>query len=75
MNYANDAFQNGLSTRSFEQAAYALYFAIKYDFDNGFGVIAGVNNIFGEKYNVYQNGNSYIPAEKANYYVGAKYEF
>lgn len=33
MNYANDAFQNGLSTRSFEQAAYALYFAIKYDFD------------------------------------------
>lgn len=49
--------------------------ALKYSFENGFGIIAGVNNIFGEKYNVYQNGNSYIPAEKANYYVGAKYEF
>ena len=49
--------------------------AVEYGFENGFGIIAGVNNVFGEKYNVYQNGNAYIPAEEASYYIGAKYEF
>lgn len=31
--YANCAYQNGIDTRNFEQSAYALFFAIKYEFE------------------------------------------
>ena len=53
---------------------------MKYGFDNGIQLIAGINNLFNEKYNEYQSTNkagitSYIPADEINYYVGLKYEF
>ncbi|MCP1225669.1 TonB-dependent receptor [Sebaldella sp. S0638] len=53
---------------------------VKYGFDNGIHLIAGVNNLFNKKYNEYQNTNragitNYIPADEINYYIGLKYEF
>ena len=56
-------------------------FAVSYDFENGIGIIAGVNNIFNEKYNTYQSTSrttgitEYKPADETNYYVGVRYVF
>ena len=56
-------------------------FVVSYDFENGIGIIAGVNNIFNEKYNTYQSTSTstgvteYKPADEINYYVGVRYAF
>ena len=56
-------------------------FVVSYDFENGIGIIAGVNNIFNEKYNTYQSTSTstgvteYKPADETNYYVGVRYAF
>ena len=56
-------------------------FVVSYDFENGIGIIAGVNNLFNEKYNTYQSTSTstgvteYKPADEINYYVGVRYAF
>ena len=54
---------------------------LKYKHKNGFGLNAGVKNIFNKKYNVAQGKDPltgstvYSPADERTYYIGASYEF
>ena len=74
-------FSNAEDSRGKKIDAYTTTdLVVKYGFDNGIQLIAGVNNLFNEKYNEYQSTaktgvTSYIPADEINYYVGLKYEF
>lgn len=48
---------------------------VSYRHENGLGIDAGVKNVFGKKYNLFQNGDSYKPAGERQYYLGVSYEF
>ena len=48
---------------------------LKYKHQSGFGINAGVKNVFGKKYYRYKNGDSYIPEAERTYYVGVSYNF
>ena len=54
---------------------------LKYKHKNGFGLNAGVKNVFNKKYNVAQGKDPltgstvYSPADERTYYIGASYEF
>ena len=48
---------------------------LKYKHKNGFGLNAGVKNVFNKKYYRYKNEDSYIPEAERTYYVGVSYNF
>ena len=54
---------------------------LKYKHQSGFGLTAGVKNVFNKKYNVSQTTNTltgvttYFPADERTYFIGASYEF
>ena len=48
---------------------------VSYKHESGWGLDAGVKNVFGKKYNLFQNGNAYTPAGERQYYLGVNYEF
>ena len=54
---------------------------LKYKHQSGFGLNAGVKNVFNKKYNVAQGKDPltgktvYSPADERTYYIGASYEF
>ena len=54
---------------------------LKYKHQSGFGLTAGVKNVFNKKYNVSQTTNTftglttYSPADERTYFIGASYEF
>ena len=54
---------------------------LKYKHQSGFGLTAGVKNVFNKKYNISQTTNTftgvttYSPADERTYFIGASYEF
>ena len=59
---------------------YTADLGLKYKYQNGFGVTAGIKNVLNKKYNINQgkdtNGNTvYSPANERTYFIGASYEF
>ena len=59
---------------------YTADLGLKYKYQNGFGVTAGIKNVLNKKYNINQgkdtNGNIvYSPANERTYFIGASYEF
>ena len=59
---------------------YTADLGLKYKYQNGFGVTAGIKNVFNKKYNINQgkdnHGNTvYSPADERTYFIGASYEF
>ena len=52
-------------------------FGTKYKFQNGISIVAGIKNLFNEKYNISQDkrGDRYNPAPERNYYVEFKYAY
>lgn len=51
--------------------------AIKFSATKNFSIIAGIKNLFNEKYNLEQSvsSDSYVPAPERNYYAEFKYKF
>lgn len=49
----------------------------KYRHESGFGLQAGVKNVFNKKYYIYENKatNEYTPANGRSYYLGLSYQF
>jgi len=54
---------------------------LKYKHQSGFGLTAGVKNVFNKKYNISQTTNTftgvttYSPVDERTYFIGASYEF
>ncbi|RRD40421.1 TonB-dependent receptor [Leptotrichia sp. OH3620_COT-345] len=48
---------------------------VNYRHESGWGIDAGVKNVFGKKYYTFKNGDAYKPAGERQYYLGVNYEF
>ena len=74
--YLENNFNNTTTTESYAPSVATADFFLDYSPLERLYVLAGVNNLFNEEYNISQDSyGNYVVAPARNFYLGLKYEF
>ncbi|MCL2567262.1 MAG: TonB-dependent receptor [Alphaproteobacteria bacterium] len=78
-NYTGKYLENNVADsadQTFAPSTFTTDLTMDYSPVNKFYLVAGVNNVFNEKYNISQDSfDNYVVAPERNYYAGLRYEF